>query len=180
MRLVIANFDCQNIVSKDQVVAAVRRLPESHYSGLQAIRYDPKRTLAAPVFFLSNKPSSRKTQGLYYHERDLSVIILFGFRTIGQFYHVLYHEIGHFVFLKTLDQEQRDEWFSVIRPQEQRFLSEAAQQNSREDFAETYAFYCANPSVLTAMPKKAAFRPFGGIRSSRAWYSVLLSRSLVS
>lgn len=157
MRLLIANFDRQKIVSKDQVIRAVYRLPKAHYKGIQAIRYDPYRTLATTMSYLQNKPSSPRTRGFYYHEQDLSVIIIFPFRTLAEFYHILYHEIGHYVFLRVLSQSQRDEWFFKVRPQEKKFVSIEARQNSREDFAETYAFYCTKPSHLSIVPRKADF-----------------------
>ena len=111
MRLLIANFDCQNIVSKDQVVRAVKRLPRSHYAGIQAIRYDPYRTLGTMVAAMQNKPFSPHTEGFFYRdpEYNLSVIVVFRFHSLPEFYHILYHEIGHYVFLKVLNQNQRDE-----------------------------------------------------------------------
>jgi hypothetical protein len=159
MRLLIADFDRQNIVSKHQVVSAVRRLPRSHYAGIRAIRYDPLRTLATAVSTLQNKPSSPHTDGFFYHEHEhgLCVIVLFCFRTPMEFHHILYHEIGHYVFLKVLDQERRDEWFFSVRRSEERFVSSRARQNAREDFAESYAFYCLRPARLATVPRKRDF-----------------------
>jgi hypothetical protein len=158
MRLLIADFDHQDIVSKQEVIGAVRRLPKSHYAGIQAIRYDPKRTLATMVSALMNRPSSPHTNGFFYqdHEYGLSVIVLFRFSSREEFYHILYHEIGHFVFLKVLLQSQRDAWFSLRRG-ETRTVSRQARKNAREDFAETYSFYCTRPSRLASVPRKRAF-----------------------
>ena len=158
MRLLIADFDHQRIVSKQEVVSAVRRLPQSHYAGIQAIRYDPKRTLATAVASLQNRPSSLRTSGFFYHEHEsgLSVIVLFRFRSRKEFFHILYHEIGHFVFLKVLQQSQRNEWFS-LRREEERSVSSQADRNAREDFAETYAYYCINPDRLHGVPLRRAF-----------------------
>lgn len=167
MRLLIANFDCQRIVTKEQVTNAIRRLPKSHYEGIQAIRYDPYRTLATTISFLQNKASCTRTQGFYYHEKDMSVIIIFPFQSLAEFYHILYHEIGHYVFLRTLDQGQRDHWMYKVRSWEKKWISEHAKQNSREDFAETYAFYCLNSPRLLAVPHKKNFFQeivFGGSR----------------
>ncbi|MGM0539896.1 MAG: hypothetical protein ACQERT_11905 [Thermodesulfobacteriota bacterium] len=61
---------------------AIRRLPQSHYAGIRAIRYDPYRTLATHLSFISQKPSTLRTKGLYYHEQNLSVIIVFQFTSI--------------------------------------------------------------------------------------------------
>lgn len=158
MRLLIANFDKQSIVSQEEVIGAVRRLPKSHYANIQAIRYDPKRTLATAVSALQNRPSSPRTSGFFYHEHEygLSVIVLFRFRSRKEFHHILYHEIGHFVFLKVLQQGLRDEWFSLRRG-EKRCVSHEARRNAREDFAETYAYYCTTPVRLSTVPRKRAF-----------------------
>ncbi len=157
MRLLVANFERQNIVAKSQVIQAVKRLPRAHYEGLQAIRYDPHRTFATHLSFVHQKPFSLRTRGFYYHESDLSVIIIFPFKTSSEFYHVLYHEIGHYVFLRVLSQAHRDQWFHKIRPRENQFVSSPARQNSREDFAETYAYYCTKPHQLRVVPIKAQF-----------------------
>ncbi len=158
MRLLIADFDHQSLVNKQEVVSAVRRLPKPHYAGIQAIRYDPKRTLATAMASLKNRPSSLSTSGFFYHEREygLSVIVLYRFRSREEFYHILYHEIGHFVFLKVLEQGQRNEWFS-LRREEQDSVSSQAGRNAREDFAETYAYYCINPARLHGLPLRRAF-----------------------
>lgn len=157
MRLLIADFDRQNIVSKNQVVQAVRRLPQRHYAGIKAIRYDPYRTLATYLAVLQNKPSSPRTKGLYYQDEELNVIVLFEFSTQAQFYHILYHEIGHYAFLRVLTQPERDQWLYTVRPNEPRFVSQEARQNAREDFAECYAAYCTRPEHLAHLPQKYTY-----------------------
>ncbi len=139
------------------MIQAIHRLPKSHYQGIQAIRYDPNRTLATTISCLDNKPSSPRTQGYYYHEKDMSVIIVFPFESLTEFYHILYHEIGHYVFLRTLDQRQRDYWMYKVRAEEKKWISVQARQNAREDFAETYAFFCLNSSRLLTVPLKSSF-----------------------
>lgn len=136
---------------------AVQRLPLSHYADIRAIRFDPHRTLGTQLSFIQQKPFSQRTKGLYYHEHDLSVIIIFQFSSVFQFHHILYHEIGHYVFLRVLEQEQRNQWFFSIRPSEDKYVSPQAKQNSREDFAETYAYYCTTPSHLKFIPHKAKY-----------------------
>lgn len=157
MRLLIANFDCQNIVSKAYVSKAIQRLPKAHYAGINVVRYDPKRTLAAAISCFEYKPVFPQAKGLYYHEQELSVIIVFRFQTPDEFKHILYHEIGHYVFLRTLNQKQRDKWFYAIRPNETNYVSANAKQNSREDFAETYAHYCTTSKHLFKIPLKTDF-----------------------
>jgi hypothetical protein len=164
MRLLVANFDSQQIVTREQVVEAVLALPYRHISGIQVIRYDPSRTIATTLSYLSEQPSVISSQGLFYHDRESAVIVLFGFSSRAQFYHVLYHEIGHYVFLRRLDQAQRDVWMYRIRKAEPGTVSAYAGRNSREDFAETYAFWCTRRERLASFPMRYTFfaeRVFG-------------------
>ncbi|MFW5863778.1 MAG: putative zinc-binding metallopeptidase [Desulfohalobiaceae bacterium] len=109
--------------------------------------------------YLQNQPSSVGTRGTYLHSWDSSqsVIVIYPFRSRAEFFHALYHEIGHHVFLRVLLQQQRDKWFFKVRPHEQGFVTQRAAKNAREDFAETYACYCASPQLLFRAPKKRDF-----------------------
>jgi hypothetical protein len=159
MSLAIVNFSRQYLVSKQEVLHAVHRLPRQHYAGLKIIRYDPHRTLATYISYLQDQPSFTGTRGTYYHswETSESLIVIYPFSSRAEFFHSLYHEIGHHVFLRYLSQEQRNQWFFKIRPQEEGFVTSRARRNAREDFAETYACYCANPQFLVRAPKKRDF-----------------------
>lgn len=157
MPLLIANFDQQSIVSRDDVLTAVRRLPRLHYAALDVIRYDPKRQIATTLSYLFEESTPIQANGLYYQERDTAVVILFFFNSRQSFLHVLYHEIGHHVFLRVLSQAQRDAWFYQVRPAEPAAISHRAQRNAREDFAECYAAWCLESPLLPKLPVRFNF-----------------------
>ncbi|MFO7724716.1 MAG: hypothetical protein R6V45_04120 [Oceanipulchritudo sp.] len=157
MRILVANFDAQTVVTKEEVIEAVITLPPTHISGIHVIRYDPLRTIATTLGYLSEQPSVVSSQGLFYHDREAAVIVLFKFRDRREFLHVLYHEIGHYVFLRRLDQGQRDRWMYHIRKVETGTVSAYAKRNSREDFAETYAVFCTGGPGLDQLPLRMAF-----------------------
>ncbi|MFP4393356.1 MAG: hypothetical protein ACOC43_00810 [Desulfohalobiaceae bacterium] len=159
MPLAIVNFSRQSLVDKQEVLQAVKRLPREHYAGLKIIRFDPHRTLATYMSYLQDQPSSSGTRGTYLHswESSESVVIIYPFSSRAELFHALYHEIGHHVFLRVLGQEQRNQWFFQIRPAEEGYVTPRAGKNAREDFAETYACYCANPGRLYRAPLKRDF-----------------------
>ncbi|MFO8033189.1 MAG: hypothetical protein R6U22_11680 [Desulfohalobiaceae bacterium] len=159
MTLAIVNFSRQNLVSKQEILQAVHRLPKEHYAGLKIIRYDPHRTLATYMSYLQSQPSSIGTRGTYFHswETSESVVIIYPFRSRAEFFHALYHEIGHHVFLRVLEQEQRNQWFFQVRPAEKGLVTSRAGKNAREDFAETYACFCVNSGRLFQAPLKRDF-----------------------
>lgn len=157
MNLLVANFDCQNIVSVEQVVRAVRTLPYRHVNGIQVIRYDPRRAIPTTLSYMGNQVPMVSSRGMFFHDKDTSVIVLFQFESTGSFYHVLFHEIGHYVFLKYLTQQQRDRWMYGIRQDERSYVTPYAQRNSREDFAETYAVFCTSGGRLRSFPKRSEF-----------------------
>lgn len=157
MNLLVANFDCQDIIRPNQVVEAVKLLPIKHVNGIQVIRYDPTRAIATTLSYMGTQAPIVSSQGLFFHDRETSVIVLFQFDTAASFYHVLYHEIGHYVFLKCLDQRKRDLWMYGVRSLERTYVSSYARQNSREDFAESYAFYCTQKKGLLECPLRYAF-----------------------
>ena len=157
MRLLVANFDAQTVVTKEEVVGAVLALPHPHISGIHVVRYDPFRTIATTLGHLTEQPSVVSSQGLFYHDREAAVIVLFRFHDRAEFLHVLYHEIGHYVFLRRLDQRQRDRWMYHIRKAEAGTVSAYAKRNSREDFAETYAVYGTGAAGLERLPQREAF-----------------------
>lgn len=157
MRILIANFDRQTIVAKEEVVAALRSLPRSHISGLQVVRYDPSRVIPQVMARLNDEYISTRPQGSYYHAEDLSAIVLFRFSSRAEFHHLLFHEVGHYVFLRFLQQAQRDEWMYSIRKQETGTVTAYARTNAREDFAETYAVYLTQLRLLDKLPVKRRF-----------------------
>jgi len=157
MRLLIANFDAQEIVTREQVVEAVLRLPAPHIHGIQVVRYDPRREIATTLSYLEERPTVVSSHGLFFHDRETAVIVLFQFDSVAGFLHVLYHEVGHYVFLRVLTQEQRDDWMYRVRRRESAGVTAYARRNAREDFAETYAFHYTGRLAGAGFPLRAAF-----------------------
>jgi hypothetical protein len=157
MRILIANFDKQSIVTKEEVMQALLRLPQAHIRKLQAVRYDPWRTIANAMTLAEDIPNSPNVMGTFYHSREFSVIVIFAFTSKAGFLHTLYHEVGHCVFLRTLNQQQRDQWMYRIRKQEAATVSAYARRNAREDFAETYAAWATASTTLNNVPLRARF-----------------------
>jgi len=157
MVLILANFEQQTIVRRDEIRAAVLNLPRPHIRGIQMIRYNPHRVIATSLAHASGSSAPVTSHGLFYHDREYSVIVLFRFHDRASFYHVLYHEIGHFVFLKFLTQGQRNRWMYEIRKQQPRSVTKYAIKNVREDFAECYAFWKHQPQVLARFEERYRF-----------------------
>ena len=171
MRLAIVDFSKQNLVSPEDVKAAVQRLPKEHYARIRSIWYDPNRSLAYEMAYMNNDPESLKAGGTYLHDwsNSVSVVVIYPFRTRDEFFHTLYHEIGHHVFLRVLDQNLRDEWFA-LRNVEKKFVSARARKNSKEDFSETYSCCCFRVHLQYRAPEKTDFmlkRVFQGLIGKR-------------
>lgn len=157
MRLLVANFDAQSIVTREEVIEHVLALPFTHISGIQVVRYDPNRLIATTLGYVTEQPTLVSSHGLFYHDRETAVIVLFKFRDRTEFRHVLFHEVGHYVFLRKLWQEQRDAWMYRVRKDEPRVVTSYAAKNAREDFAETYAFWCTRNEELRRFPVRYRF-----------------------
>lgn len=157
MPLLVVNFEQQSVVSREEIREAVLALPKRHIHGINMIRYDPYRTIASTLAYLDQHPGPISSHGLFYYDREFAVIVLFRFATRTDFLHVLYHEIGHFVFLRVLSQQQRDYWMYQIRPHFPDSVTAYAHKNSREDFAECYAFYCTRRDQLQSFPQRFRF-----------------------
>lgn len=155
--LLVVNFEQQSIVSRQEIRDAVLALPKTHIRGINMIRYDPFRTIASTLAYVGQNPAPISSHGLFYYDQEFAVIVLFRFAHRAAFLHVLYHEIGHFVFLRVLSQADRDQWMYRIRPQFPDTVTPYAHKNSREDFAECYAFFCTQPDRLRQFPQRFTF-----------------------
>ena len=157
MQILIAGFESQKIVSRDEVIQALLKLPELHLRGIKVVRYDPYRVIATSMTWLMDEPMAPGTRGSYYQTDNFSAIVVWKFNSKSEFYHILYHEVGHYVFMQTLQQKPRDEWMYDIRKKEPQTVSQYAKKNSREDFAETYAAFVTQQPSLNACPMRRAF-----------------------
>ncbi len=157
MQILVAGFDRQNFVTRDEVVEALLRLPELHLRGIKVVRYDPNRIIATTMTWMTEERISPGTRGSYYQSENMSAIVVWKFNSRAEFFHILYHEVGHYVFMKTLRQPQRNQWMYEIRQQEPQSVSAYAQKNSREDFSESYAAWVNNDPSLDKCPLRKAF-----------------------
>ncbi len=157
MQILVAGFESQNIVSKDDVIKALLKLPELHLRGIKVVRYDPLRVIATSMTWLMDESIRPGTRGSYYQTENFSAIVVWKFKSTAEFHHILYHEIGHYVFMQMLQQPARDNWMYQIRKNEPQTVSSYAKKNSREDFAETYAAFTNNNPSLSACPLRKAF-----------------------
>lgn len=157
VNLLLAGFFQQSLVSTEQVVDAIEALPISHIEGLQVVRYDPQRTIQQAIAQSSGTQIEYNVMGAFYYSLDMTGIVLYRFHSVEQFYHMLYHEIGHYVFLRVMDQDLRDEWIYRVRPAQKAFVSHYATSSANEDFAESYAFFCVYPQTLWKIPPKMRF-----------------------
>lgn len=157
MQILVAGFDKQNLVTRDEVVAALLRLPELHLRGIKVVRYDPHRVIATTMTWLTDEPVPHGSRGSYYQTDNMSAVVVWKFSSKAEFYHILYHEVGHYVFMRTLRQPHRDEWMKTIRPNEPQTVSAYARKNSREDFAESYAAWVNKVPELNKCPLRQAF-----------------------
>lgn len=157
LNLLLSGFYKQNIISTETLVEALDALPEDHIRGLQVIKYDPQRIIQRTIAQSGITRFEPHLMGAYYHASDLAGIVLYEFDSEAMFYHMLYHEIGHYVFLRVIDQTLRDQWFYRVRAAEKRFVSQYASTNAAEDFAECYAYFCVYPQVLWKIQPKMRY-----------------------
>lgn len=157
MQILVAGFDQQKLVSRDEVVAALLKLPELHLRGIKVVRFDPHRIIANTMTWLAEEPIARGTRGSYYQTDNMSAIVVWKFETRAEFFWILYHEVGHYVYMRNLRQPQRDQWMKEIRPKEPQTVSEHARKNSREDFSESYAAWVNKDTRLDKCPLRRAF-----------------------
>ncbi len=145
LQLRVAGFSQQDVVGTAHIVAAIDVLPAFHLAGLREIVYAPA---LAPGF-------GGRTPHAEFIQRQRRIV----FYDIGDkalFDHVLYHEIGHFVFFLALHSSVKKDWVTRIFPHSDCMTVYGA-RNASEDFAETYACYVRQPENLLALPEKYAF-----------------------
>lgn len=157
MQILVAGFNHQKIVTREEVVNALVALPELHLRGVKVVRYDPNRIIATTMNWLTDEPISPGTRGGYYQTENMSAIVVWKFNSRKEFFHILYHEIGHYVFMKTLRQPQRDQWMYEVRQREPQTVSASAKKNSREDFSESYSAWVNKNPSLDGCPLRKSF-----------------------
>lgn len=156
-RVQVLGFSRQSIISVQDVYASYEALPAWHRRGIGLIRYDPLRQVALAINQHLEPTITASVQASYYGSETLSAIIIWKFHSAGEFRHIFYHEVGHFVFSKVLTQALRDRWFYEIRANEGTTVSSYACTNSREDFSECYATWFTDPATLEKCPLRYRF-----------------------
>jgi Zn-dependent protease with chaperone function len=137
MRIIVKGFKDQSIVTIDQLLAMVEKIPLHHKQKIKNIVYDPSRFFQKS--YVNPKPLNTNVAA-QYNTMPWAFIVIYRFDTVKQLEHMLYHEIGHHVYNHVISSTQKKQWVTQIYPQK-RFISDYAATNASEDFAETYAFY---------------------------------------
>lgn len=148
----LAGFGEQSVVTTDEIVAAVDRVPNHQLEGLRGIVYDPERVTQELTPF--PEPWRFRIKGAFFQSQRC--VVVYDFENRERFEHILYHEIGHYVYQYILNSFQRKHWVTQLYPASQ-FVTDIASRNACEDFAESYATYLCEPRRLLQIPKKHAF-----------------------
>lgn len=155
LRLLLSGFTQQNIITVEKVLDAINILPDTHVAGLNKIEYDPKRVNYIQAFFskvLRKAPKCCK--GVFMQQKRK--VVIYEFDTREQFYHILYHEIGHFVYLLVIDTKLKKHWVNTLH-QTKPFVTSLSKRNACEDFAECYAYYITKRETLIQSKQKYDF-----------------------
>ena len=155
VELLVSGFGVQKIIPVDDIVKAVNLLPDAHVAGLRAVEYDPDRHTAVPGLFsrIFRRPPPC-LRGIFLQRKRK--IIIYDFDSRDQFFHILYHEIGHFVFYLVLDSDAKKRWVKQLH-RNRPFITRLAARNAGEDFAECYATYLLKPEKLKFLKDKYDF-----------------------
>ena len=154
LNLLLSGFSQQEIVPIDDIVHSIDRLPGFHLEGLREIAYLPQYASAASAPGYPAYPRCAPQAEFVQSERR---IYLYGFDRPAMFFHMLHHEIGHFVFFLAIGSRVKKRWVTELFPGSS-CVTAYAGKNPWEDFAETYAYYALQPRVLERMlPEKHAF-----------------------
>ena len=163
-RLQVSGFELQDKVSIDQLKASINLIPDTHLEHLQVIKYDPTRSIQKLRAYY-NGGFSGMPAGEYLS--NYQSVVIYDFVDYDQFRHILFHEIGHYVFFKVISSFTKKDWVTQIYPNSLH-VSDYAKRNACEDFAESYAFYLNRPETLKNIPSKFYFmqnKVFSGLNS---------------
>jgi len=153
IRLKLAGFSFQNIVTVEDVVEAIDVLPSLHLSGLQELYYDPDRMT---IYDADTSQWNALSNSKGSFNREKRRVLLYAFDNRDMFYQVLFHEIGHYVFYNIINGTIRKKWVTQISKQGG-YVTKYAALNPSEDFAETYAAYVLHPDKLCTLGQKLSF-----------------------
>jgi hypothetical protein len=155
LNLALSGFTRQEMVALDDIVRALDRLPDFHLQGLREIAYVPdgapfpEGLMPYPVY-----PHCDPRGEFVQEERR---IFVYGFDSPRMFFHMLHHEVGHFVFFLALSSAVKKLWVTDLAAAAP-WVTDYAASSPWEDFAESYAYYALHPRRLEReAPEKHAF-----------------------
>ena len=152
--LKITGFSRQKAIPVEDIVRSIDTLPPAHLAGLREIAYAPELAPAHPQSGNANT-SHRQIKAKF--NQGQSRIDIYSFDNSAMFFHILFHEIGHFVYFRALNSQARKEWITRVFP-ESSSVSGYGETNAIEDFAETYGVFLRDPERLQQqLPEKYRF-----------------------
>ena len=154
LNLRITGFHQQSIVTVEEIVSAIDRLPSFHLEGLREIRFAPEDLIYhSSDYYEAHLPGPRKAEFRQPERR----ILIYDFDSKSMFYQLLYHEIGHFVYFLAINSVVKKQWVTKVHPG----LPSTTPYGSRnfaEDFAESYACFVRDQEDLRRrLPEKWQF-----------------------
>ena len=111
--------------------------------------YIPARDFAAMHLSVD-----RNCKGALYPEHRS--IIIHDLVSRNMFRHIVFHEIGHYVFHSIIGSPLKVEWTQKIVPGS-KHVTQYARTNPMEDFSESYACYAGKTGELEKIPAKFHF-----------------------
>lgn len=136
-------------INNETAGKAINRLPDQHIAGLKLVKFDPHRLQQ------QDKPYWQRTAKGEFIQNKREVLI-YQYDTVKEFEHVLYHEIGHYMFYLVLNQTDKKHWVTQLHYNEG-FLNAMCERNASEEFAECYAAYILKDPALLQLPRKQYF-----------------------
>src|SRR3954467_3059789 len=153
LNLLLSGFSGQKMVPINDIVHSIDRLPDFHLEGLREIAYLPQEPPAGGPAYPAYPRCDPRGEFVQAERR----IFVYGFDGSAMFFHMLHHEIAHFVFFLVIGSRVKKRWVTQIFPGSS-CVTAYASTNPWEDFAETYAFYALDPQVLESrLPDKHEF-----------------------
>jgi len=163
--LTLSGFSKQSVVGVETIARIIDALPAFHLTGLREIRYDPDR---ASLLDLELPPWYQNTNHKAIFIQRQRLIAIYQFDSMAMLSHILYHELGHYVFHFILDGARRKRWLELAR-RGTKAVTNYAGSSAYEDFAESYAIFVSDPKALSSIVAKYNFlknNVFGGISAN--------------
>ena len=141
--LALKGFGQQDLVDSNDVAEALNQLPVEHLQGLDEITLFPGSANRAKAAYRTKKSGPLWGRFLTISHR----IEIYRVDTVAQFYWSLFHELGHYVMDSRISSKNRKRWVTQLH-RKAGAVSEYANRNAHEDFAESYACFVTDPARL--------------------------------